>query len=525
MKLHWKILIWMAAGIIVGFAFQKLLDGPASAGASVADGPAGGVVITKLSDHGMGKPDKATGEPPFAVGDQISAIVLNRGQTGKEAVYPTPNADEFTAQIGEIEKGSVVWFQLSDGKVRSATLPIDPDSQLSTWVEPFSFIAELFMQLLKMLIIPLVLTSIITGVAGLGGGRDFGRLGGKTFGYYILTSGLAAVTGLLLVNLIKPGIGAELGLDKTAGFGDREESFMGIFLRMIPENVFSAFSQNGQMLQVIFFALMFGYFITKTQEKERKLLLDFFTACFSVMMKLATFALSLVPYGVFCLVVKVVAQTGIGVFQPLFWYMLTVFLGLVIHSCVTLPMVLKFVGGISPWKWGNAMSPALLTAFSTSSSAMTLPVTIDSVEKRGGVSNKVSSFVLPLGATVNMDGTAIYECVGVIFLAQYYMGDQFALIDQLKVVMLAMLASIGAAGIPSAGIVMMFTILSALNLPLEGAALILAVDRPLDMCRTMTNIWSDSCGTAIVAKSEGETLFGPGTSDSGPSVHDAVAST
>ena len=242
------------------------------------------------------------------------------------------------------------------------------------------------------------------------------------------------------------------------------------------------------------------------------------------MMKLATFALSLVPYGVFCLVVKVVAHTGIGVFKPLLWYMLTVFLGLVIHSCFTLPMLLKFLGRLSPLRWLKAMSPALLTAFSTSSSSMTLPVTLDSVEKRGGVSNKVSSFVLPLGATVNMDGTAIYECVGVIFLAQYYMGEAFTLTMQLKVVLLAMLASIGAAGIPSAGIVMMFTILSALKLPLEGAALILAVDRPLDMCRTMTNIWSDSCGTAVVAKSEGESLFGEGTSDPGPSVQDAVAS-
>ncbi|MEM7263345.1 MAG: dicarboxylate/amino acid:cation symporter, partial [Planctomycetota bacterium] len=336
-----------------------------------------------------------------------------------------------------------------------------------------------------------------------------GRLGSKTLAYYVLTSGLAAMTGLLLVNLIQPGIGAELGLDKEVAFGTKEESLWGIFLRMIPENVFSAFSSNGNMLQVIFFAILFGFFITRCGEKERTILLDFFKAAFEVMMKLATFALSLVPYGVFVLVVKVVGETGIGVFKPLFWYMLTVFLGLVIHSCVSLPLVLGLIGRVSPKRWVNAMSPALLTAFSTSSSSMTLPVTMDSVEKRGGVSNKVSSFVLPLGSTVNMDGTAIYECVGVIFLAQYYMGDAFTLVDQLKVVLLAMLASIGAAGIPSAGIVMMFTILSALNLPLEGAALILAVDRPLDMCRTMTNIWSDSCGTAVIAKSEGETLFNP----------------
>jgi Na+/H+-dicarboxylate symporter len=207
--------------------------------------------------------------------------------------------------------------------------------------------------------------------------------------------------------------------------------------------------------------------------------------------------------------VKVVARTGFAVFEPLLLYMGTVALALVIHACLTLPILLKLVGGLNPIRWAKAMSPALMTAFSTSSSAMTLPVTMRSVEERGKVSNKVTSFTLPLGATINMDGTALYECIGVIFLAQYYssVDPEFALTmsQQMLIVMMALMASIGAAGIPSAGLVMMLTILSALGLPLEGAALLLAVDRPLDMMRTVVNVWSDSCGAAIIARTEGET--------------------
>ncbi len=509
MKLHWKILIWLAAGVLVGILFQQFLAAPAWIGADVAkDAP-------RIENFVPGGPidrtnTSKTDSPSFAPGDRITEVVRNRGQQN-EQIYTITDRESLLSCLEELEHGTVAWFRVErDGRLRSVTLGIEPGSQRDVWLEPFRFFAELFIQLLKMLIIPLVLTSIITGVAGLGGGRDFGRLGTKTFLYYVATSFLAAAVGLILVNLIRPGEGAALGLEASMELAKKEESLWGIFKRMIPENIFGALSSNGEMLKVIFFALLFGYFITRVPKDEQELLKKFFSAAFNVMMQLADFALKLVPYGVFCLVVKVVGETGLAVFKPLFWYMLTVFLGLLIHSAGTLPLILKFVGGVSPKRWFKAMSPALLTAFSTSSSAMTLPVTLESVEKRGGVSNKTSSFVLPLGATINMDGTAIYECVGVIFLAQYYYaeaGKTLTLALQLKVVLLAMLASIGAAGIPSAGLVMMLTILSALKLPLEGAALILAVDRPLDMCRTMTNIWSDSCGTAVIAQSDGEPLF------------------
>jgi proton glutamate symport protein len=263
------------------------------------------------------------------------------------------------------------------------------------------------------------------------------------------------------------------------------------------------------MLKIIFFALLLGVFITKAGAPHSERIREFFESFFAVMMKMAEGVLALLPYGVFALLVKVVARTGFAVFEPLLLYMGTVAAALLIHACVTLPALLKFVGGISPRRWMKAMSPALMTAFSTSSSSMTLPVTLRSVEERGKVSNKVTSFTLPLGATINMDGTALYECIGVIFLAQYYGslpgGEMLTFTQQGFIVVMALMASIGAAGIPSAGLVMMLTILSALGLPLEGAALLLAVDRPLDMMRTVVNVWSDSCGAAIIARSEGET--------------------
>jgi len=296
-----------------------------------------------------------------------------------------------------------------------------------------------------------------------------------------------------------------------AQFGQESENWLDILRRMVPENVFDAFTGNGNMLQVIFFALLFGFFITRAPEKPKKVLSDLLDSAFQVVMLMASWVMKLVPYGVFCLLVKVVGETGFDIFIPLSTYMLTVFLALLIHAGVVLPLLLSIVGRVSPLKWFRAMSPVLMTAFSTSSSSLTLPTTLNTLKSRGKVSNKTSSFVAPLGATVNMDGTALYECIGVVFLAQYYAtsGDYVLTIgSQITVVMAAFLASIGAAGIPSAGLIMMLTILSALKLPLEGAALLLAVDRPLDMCRTMVNVWSDTVGSAIVATREGEKGLG-----------------
>jgi Na+/H+-dicarboxylate symporter len=250
--------------------------------------------------------------------------------------------------------------------------------------------------------------------------------------------------------------------------------------------------------------MMFGFFITRASAPYKDKLTNLFQGIFEVMMKLTQFIIKFTPIGVFAMIAKTVSQTGTDVFIPLAGYMGTVISGLAIHALVTLPLLLYFIGGINPLAHARAMSSALLTAFSTSSSSGTLPLTISCIEENSGASNRVSSFVLPLGATINMDGTALYECVAAMFIAQVY-GIDLSFTQQFIVVITALLASIGAAGIPMAGLVMMTVILNAVGLPLEGIGLILAVDRILDMMRTSINVWSDSCGAVIIARTEGET--------------------
>ena len=512
MKLHWKILLWMLGGALVGTVFQLLLAAPPWIGLEV-EGQGDAVVVTKVV-AGSPAEKKAPGGGAVTVGSTWDALVLDRGAEAGERRSPLRSADDLAAALAEADVGSIVWLEAADGRAQPITVAMQPGSPRDNWLEPFRFIATIFLALLKMLIVPIIVTSIVCGVANVGSGREFGRLGAKTFGYYVCTSFLAIFTGLLLVNLLRPGTGAPLGLPPTDKLGEaQEESFLGIFVRMVPENVFAAMGENGQMLQVIFFALLFGFFLTRTPEPHGSRMKGIFESAFEVMMNLAIFVLGLIPYGVFALLVKVVGETGFGMFKALGVYMITVALGLILHATVVLPLVLRFIGGVSPRKWVRACGPALMTAFSTSSSSLTLPVTLETVEKRGRVSGRVASFSLPLGATINMDGTALYECVGVIFLAQYYssipgMEFDLTLADQALVVMMALMASIGAAGIPSAGLVMMLTILHALGLPIEGAALLLAVDRPLDMMRTTVNVWSDTCAAAIIARSEGETDVG-----------------
>lgn len=519
MQQHWKILIWLLAGVLAGLGLQQMTEAPGSIGVLfdpdpvVVEGETVGIRVSHVTAKLLPKGRHAS--ETLQVGDVVRRVTINAGMSDEAAVDANSVA-ALTAFLAAEGAGGVATIDLTSAAKRSALVALDPDSSRSRWLAPFRFLADIFMRLLKMLIMPLVLTSIITGVAGLGGGSDFGRMGRRTFGYYATTSFLAVGLGLILVNLIQPGEGARLGLSVDADFGQRSENWLDILRRMVPENVFGAFTGNGNMLQVIFFALLFGFFITKAPEKPKKILTDLFESAFDIVMRMASWVMKLVPYGVFCLIVKVVGETGFDVFRPLGAYMLTVMLALIIHAGLVLPMLLRVVGKISPLQWIRAMSPALMTAFSTSSSALTLPTTLNTLEKRGRVSNRTSSFVAPLGATVNMDGTALYECIGVVFLAQYYASAgnfELTLSAQVTVVMAAFLASIGAAGIPSAGLVMMLTILSALKLPLEGAALLLAVDRPLDMCRTTVNVWSDTVGSAIIASREGETGLGEPVSE------------
>ena len=501
MKFHWKVLLWMLAGAACGLALQRGLETPAWTGADWKDAPAGGAELVAVQS---GSP-AAKGK--LAVGEVATAVLLDRG-TPDERRVPVSGASDVAGVLASLGNGDLVWFVFASGDERMVSLGIHPDSKLARILFPIDFLADIFMSLLRMLIVPIVFTSIVTGVSGVGSMKALRRLGGKTFAYYITTSLLAIGVGQILVSVFRPGDGARLGLSGIEpGAVGGDTSFVGFLRRMVPENVFGALNDNGAMLSIIFFALLFGFFLTRTEEPHAKRVRNLFESLFQVVLRMAEGIMLLLPYGVFCLLVRVVAKTGFGVFEPLLVYMGVVALALVIHACVTLPLIIAFVGRMSPVRWVKAMAPALMTAFSTSSSSLTLPVTLETVEKRGRVSNKVTSFTLPLGATINMDGTALYECIGVIFLAQFYGstgGFELTFAVQAQVVVMALLASIGAAGIPSAGLVMMLTILAALDLPLEGAALLLAVDRPLDMMRTVVNVWSDSCGAAVIARTEGE---------------------
>jgi proton glutamate symport protein len=370
------------------------------------------------------------------------------------------------------------------------------------------WIGDLFMRLLRMIIVPLVVTSIVSGVASVGGGRAIGRLFSKTLGYYLLSSLLAILAGLVLVNLIRPGARQDVTVAPRQELPElaTPSSPVQLLLDLVPPNVVQA-AATADMLAIIFFSIVFGAAVATLPERTQRFLIDLFDALFQAMMRLTGGIIRLLPIGVFALIAQVVGTTGFEAFGALALYMVTIASGLAVHLFVSLPLLLIVLGRISPRVHFANMREPLLVAFSTSSSGATLPVTLTAVEKKVGVSNRVASFTVPMGATVNMDGTALFECVGVLFIAQM-LGFELTVMQQAVVVLTALLASIGAAAIPSAGLVVIFIVLEAINLRGPEVNLIvgsmLAVDRPLDMLRTAVNVFSDSCGAAIIARSEGE---------------------
>ena len=374
-------------------------------------------------------------------------------------------------------------------------------------------LGDMFMRLLKMVIVPLIFFSITSGVSGIGENKSLGRLGAKTFGYYFLTSMLAILIGLTLTNVIQPGVGVDInagGKDFDPSSLSQPGSLGNILIRMIPTNPIAA-AAKGDVLSVIFFSIVLGMAITVLPEKQYKFMHELFDTFFKVMMKMTQGVIMFLPIGVFRLIAKAVASTGFTLFKAVGWYMVTIASGLTIHIFIVLPIVFYLFTKINPMKHYKAIASAMATAFSTSSSGATLPVTMDCIENRAGVSNKVTSFVLPLGATINMDGTALYECAGVLFISQA-LGFDLTVAQQLLIVITAFLASVGAAAIPSAGLVMIFIVLDAVGLGDHPQAAIivgtmLAVDRPLDMFRTVVNVTSDTMGAVIVAKSEGEEVL------------------
>jgi len=374
-----------------------------------------------------------------------------------------------------------------------------------------NWMGDIFLRGLNMVIVPLIFCSVTTGVANVGSAENLGRLGLKTMGYYVLSTLLAIVTGFVLVQLLKPGIGADLGLQvPIEDISTGKEPFGRTLINIVPTNIIKAMSE-AHMLSIIFFAILAGFFITRVGEKSRTALMDVLNGILDVIMKITLFVIRFTPLGVFSIIAKVISQqinigNNVGeIVGSMGLYVVTVLAGLFIQGLVTLPLLVKFLGRANPLKHFRNMSTVLLTAFSTSSSNATLPLTMETVETKNGVSNKIASFTLPLGATINMNGTALYECIAVMFIAQAY-GIELTIAQQLVVVFTALLAAIGSAGIPMAGLVMMAVVLNAVGLPLEGIGLILAVDRILDMFRTVVNVYGDTCGAVIIAKSEGEEL-------------------
>ena len=400
----------------------------------------------------------------------------------------------------------------------------------------FDLVGDIFINGLKLIIVPLVTSSIMLAVANMGSGSGLGRLGGKTLLYYVCTSAIAIVIGLTLVNLVRPGIGSDgrgilEGRDLAAFAQDQQSveqaaagrsatDFLNVFREMVPPNLVEA-AADGQLLGLIVISLLVGYFIARLHTDSQRVLMSFIQGVYDVTIRITDVVLRLAPIGVLGLLVATVAEqyaklapdarfaefiTGIASFA------LVALAALGIHFVFTMSAILASVARVNPLRHYRAMSPALVTAFSTASSSATLPLTMDCVEERAGVSNRTASFVLPLGATVNMDGTALYECVAAIFICQAF-GIELTLAQQFMIVVVALLTSIGVAGVPAASLVAIIVILESVQSQLPagapvlvaGLGLLFVFDRPLDMCRTAVNIFSDSVGAVAIARTEGET--------------------
>jgi len=383
-------------------------------------------------------------------------------------------------------------------------------------IEMLEPVGDLFMRLIKMVIVPLVFSSLLVGVASLGDVRKLGRLGVRTIGLYLLTTAVAVTIGLICAKIVRPGsfvserdreaLRAEFSGEASsrADAAADAPSFVENLLSIIPGNPVESVAQ-GEMLQIIFFALIFGVALTLLDRNKGTPVINFFDRVQQAMVMIIHMVMAVAPFGVMALIAEVIGQTGLSMLSALMVYALTVLLGLALHAGLVYLGLVRFVAKTSPGKFLKAIRPAQLIAFSTSSSSATLPVSMECAEENLRVSNAVSSFVLPLGSTVNMDGTALYRGVAALFIAEVF-GVDLTMGDQLAIVATATMASIGAAGVPGAGIVTLAMVLTATGVPPVGVALILGMDRLLDMFRTAVNVTGDLAVTAVMAASEGEDI-------------------
>lgn len=400
----------------------------------------------------------------------------------------------------------------------SAYLQIDP-AITANFIKP---VGTIFINLLKMIAVPLVLASLVLGVSSLSDVRKLSRIGGKTIGIYLFTTITAISVGLLLVNLIEPGTKLPLetrqnlmnlysaNTESKLGTAEalKNQSVLQPLIDMVPDNLMAAFTDNTRMLQVVFFAVLMGVALIQVKQEKREPVLAFFDGLNEAVLKIVEFIMLLAPFGVFALIASLITETAgdnignaFSLLGGLAWYSATVLLGLFIMIFAVYPLLLKLFTRLPVATFFRGIKPIQLLAFSTSSSNATLPLTMHRAEKELGVPEEICSFVLPLGATVNMDGTSLYQGVAAVFIAQA-MGIDLTLADQLMILMTATLASIGSAGVPGAGLVMLVIVLESIGVPAAGIALILAVDRILDMFRTVVNVTGDVAVAAVVAATE-----------------------
>jgi len=384
-------------------------------------------------------------------------------------------------------------------------------------------VGTIFINLLKLIAVPLVLASLIVGVTSLNDIAKLSRMGGKTIAFYITTTVFAITIGLTIVNIIQPGktLPKETQQQLQAQYSQNIEGSkqsvkefkqrkpLDFFVDIVPQNIFNATSDNSNMLQVVFLAILFGVGIIQIPGEKGETLINFFDSLNEMIIKIVDFIMMLAPYGVFALIAGVIVDLAgndltkaLDLLSALAWYCIAVLVGLILHVLIVYSGLFKLFSKMKLRDFFKAIRPAMLLGFSTSSSSATLPVTMERVEKNVGVDEEVASFVLPIGATVNMDGTSLYQAVAAVFIAQA-LGLDLTIAQQLTIVLTATLASIGSAGVPGAGIIMLVIVLQAINVPVEGIGLILGVDRILDMCRTAVNITGDAAVSVAVAYTEG----------------------
>ena len=483
-QLHTKIIIGLVLGAIFGSIF--------------------GINPKKLEINSNGKTETVSdwSEVTFAKKDSVINIFDGKGQVYIIKIFKAiKDKKEIKVKVKDA---------FGNDKVFENVKSIERETTIGVWLKP---VGDIFIRLLNMIAVPLVLASLIVGAASLTDLKHVAKIGGKTIGFYALTAVVAISIGLAFANLIQPGhiMTADSKERLMAAYQEDAKSkieqnvsmdIVQFLVNIVPKNPFKAIA-DGDFLQIVFFAILIGVFLMQIPRSKSEPVIQFFSGLSEALIVLVEKIMIIAPYAVFTLIAATVAEFGFDILQTLLWYSLTVVAGLFVLTFIEYPVLLKIFTKISIVDFFRAQKQVLAVAFSTSSSAATLPVTMDVCEKKLGVPNRIASFVLPLGTTVNMDGTALYQAVATMFIAQVY-GFDLTLTQQITIVLTAALAAIGTAPVPGVGLLMLIIVLKSVGVPEEGIALIVGVDRILDMCRTVPNVLADSLACVVIAKSEGE---------------------